>query len=331
MLYITNKHEEVYISSKVLSKIAFHSLLFSEPITEFRMVMGMLGSRFENENISIQKSICSAVGSSHEVSQDAISYADIAHFSQQLRKDNMFVVGWYCSMFPDGDFYYTPNMETQSRWQRMYDRSLVLVLYPQELIDGYYEEFITALRLKDLKSKDSSRDNWIELSIKMLDKDYNQFLQDLSSKQLELKNIISSGNKELISKHFREWDLFNFEEKNDILINLGLDLDFDEEIHSLYFTKEEFKILYYLTHADDPNYWDPQDLNTMKKIKKDVDDILNEILLTKREMRLIQVNMQNRHLERIPGFNDLNWDNKGKFVDITNSVRKKLREGYSKN
>ena len=46
----------INIHSFALSKIIFHSLLFSEPISEFRMVMGVIGGKIENELLIVYKS-----------------------------------------------------------------------------------------------------------------------------------------------------------------------------------------------------------------------------------------------------------------------------------
>lgn len=322
---IDNQKEEVYISSTALKKIAVHSLLFSEPLTDFRMVMGMLGGKVKNEVVTVHKLISTAVGSSNRVSPESISYVDIAIFDNILMKEDMFVVGWYVSMFPGG-FYCEINMKNHFSWQMANPKAVVFVIYPEEFHEQNYKNFIRILRLKDLNSKDYSSRNWINLHIKMLDIDYHQFLLDLSSQWAELREILNCIDQDKINQYFREWKLFNFEEKNNIISNLGIDIVLDDKLYSLYFTKDELTTLYYLTHAETP---DPEDFETLKKIKKDADELLTEIRLTKSEMRKIEFYMQKGSIGYIPGFETFNRKERAKFGGIKSDIIGKLREGYT--
>lgn len=320
--------EEVCISFQALFKIATNALLFSESITTFRMVMGMLGGMVDGNNHHIYKALSTSIGSSTNVNSEAIGYADMARFSQALRSENMFVMGWYVSMPPDG-FYNTLNRDFHSVWQKMYKKSFILVFYPQYFIEGNYNNFIECLRLKDVKSSDSTRGNWQSMRIEMLDLDYDSSIEKLTSKWIELKDILSFKNKELLINYFDKNNLFNFEEKDQILTELRLNTNIDEELHSLYFTKEEFRMLYKLTRAHDPTFWKFDDLSTREKLRKEANDILNEIPLTKHEMRLLESLIQGDKPDR-SDYRDLSYNEKLRYDEILGDIIVKLRAGYSK-
>ncbi|MFW9968864.1 MAG: hypothetical protein ACFFDF_01605 [Candidatus Odinarchaeota archaeon] len=322
------KGEEVFVSSTALARITIHSLIFSDALTKFRMVMGMLGGKVENEVVSVYKSICTSVGSFNRVSPKEISYVDISLFDANLIEENMFVVGWYVSMFPGG-FYCETNIKNHFNWQRLNPKAIVIVVYPQEFYEENFEDFIKILRIKDLDSTDYSAKNWNELHVKILDSEYHQFLQDLSSNLNELKEIFNSTDQGTINQYFRKWELFSFEEKIEIISNLEFDVEMDDTLFSLYFTRDEIKTLYHLTYRDNPDFRDSKDFEILKKIKKDTNDVLTEIKFTKSEMRLVESYMQKESLKRIPGFESFNREERAKFSGIKSTIISKLRAGYT--
>jgi len=320
-----NQNEEVLISSKALKKIIIHSLLFSEPLTGFRMVMGMLGGTLIEGVVSVHKSICTSVGSYNRVSPEPISYVDISIFNNNLMEEDMFIVGWYLSMTPEG-FYCETNMRNHSNWQTVNQKAIVIVIYPELFHEQNYKHFIKVLRLKDIKSSDYSSKNWIDLSIKMLDTDFDQFIQDTTSQWTEINEIIGSNDQDKINHYFKEWKLFNFEEKNNIISKLMKGIVIDETLYSLYFTKDELKTLYYLIRGENP---DPEDLEILKKINKDTEDIPAKVGLNKQEMRKAESYMQERSLGYIPGFDISNREHRIKFGGIRVDIINKLRSGYT--
>lgn len=134
------KREDILMTIKAFLKIASHAKKYAnEKISQDKWVevIGLLAGKFENGDESNPLIIEDAypMGHGNAVYAEIKDYKNFARAFQDLKSKGLFVCGWYHSHPSYGLFLSSEDMGTQARYQKLWDKSLALVVDPYQ-IDG---------------------------------------------------------------------------------------------------------------------------------------------------------------------------------------------------
>ena len=144
--------KEIYISVKAILKLASHSLKYANskiPKNKWVEVIGLLGGKLDrNEVLHIEDAY--PMGHGTAVYAEIKDYKNYVRAFKDIKKQNLFMCGWYHSHPTFGCFMSREDMGTQERYQKLWDKAVALVIDPY-LIDGTSTGF--EIYRANLKSK----------------------------------------------------------------------------------------------------------------------------------------------------------------------------------
>jgi len=177
--------DKVIISVTVTAilKIASHSFKYSNPKIskdQWVEVIGLLaGKLVGDEALHIEDAYPMGHGSA--VAAEIKDYKNYVRAFKDIKKNNLFICGWYHSHPSYGLFMSMDDFDTQIRYQKLWDKAIALVIDPY-LIDG------TSLGFKIFKADLKSR-SWFEVPFDVKGELDLRLLPEL----LEFINPISEG------------------------------------------------------------------------------------------------------------------------------------------
>ena len=145
--------KEVYISVKPILKIASHALKYANskiPREKWVEVIGLLAGKIDKKNDVLHIEDVYPMGHGTAVYAEIKDYKNYAKAFQDIKKQKLFICGWYHSHPSYGCFLSAEDMGTQARYQKLWDKSVALVIDPYQ-IDGKstgFEIYTADLRTK---------------------------------------------------------------------------------------------------------------------------------------------------------------------------------------
>jgi len=144
--------KEIYISVKAVLKIASHALKYANskiPKESWVEVIGLLAGKVDtNDIINIEDSY--PMGHGTAVYAEIKDYKNYVRAFKDIKKEKLFICGWYHSHPSYGCFMSNEDMGTQARYQKLWDKAVALVIDPYQ-IDGKSTGF--EIYKADFKSK----------------------------------------------------------------------------------------------------------------------------------------------------------------------------------
>ncbi|WP_287584238.1 hypothetical protein [Candidatus Borrarchaeum sp.] len=176
--------ETITISVTTILKIASHSFKYANsriPKNQWIEVIGLLAGKLDDNGLIVQIEDAYPMGHGSAVSAEIKDYKNYVRAFNDIKKNNLFICGWYHSHPSYGLFMSTDDFDTQIRYQKLWPKSLALVIDPY-LIDG------KSLGFKIFKADLKSR-SWFEVPFDVKGQLDMRLLPEL----LEFINPISEG------------------------------------------------------------------------------------------------------------------------------------------
>ena len=129
---------EVYISVKAILKVASHALKYANskiPKQKWVEVIGLLAGNVDNKNGILNIEDYYPMGHGTAVYAEIKDYRNYARAFRDIKKQKLFICGWAHSHPSYGCFMSKEDMGTQTRYQKLWNKAVALVIDPY-LIDG---------------------------------------------------------------------------------------------------------------------------------------------------------------------------------------------------
>lgn len=128
----------VEITVRAILKVATHALKYARPKIprdEWVEVIGLLAGRFENGESTLVVEDAYPMGHGNALYAEIKDYKNYVKAWKDIRKNKLFICGWYHSHPSYGLFMSHEDMGTQVRYQTLWNKALALVIDPYQ-IDG---------------------------------------------------------------------------------------------------------------------------------------------------------------------------------------------------
>lgn len=132
------KDEKVTINVKSVLKIASHALKYANeniPKAEWVEVIGLLAGKVDKDGETLHIEDAYPMGHGNAIYAEIKDYNNFTRAYQDIRKQKLFICGWYHSHPSYSPFMSTEDIGTQARYQKLWKDSVALVIDPYE-IDG---------------------------------------------------------------------------------------------------------------------------------------------------------------------------------------------------
>ncbi len=132
-----NIKKEVYISVRTILKVASHALKYANskvPKEKWVEVIGLLGGKIDNSGILYIEDAF-PMGHGTAVYAEIKDYRNYVRAFKDIKKQKLFICGWYHSHPSYGCFMSKEDMGTQARYQTLWEKAVALVIDPYQ-IDG---------------------------------------------------------------------------------------------------------------------------------------------------------------------------------------------------
>ena len=141
---ITIKEEEkTQISAKAILKIATHAKKYANKKinrSKWVEVIGLLAGRLDNNGETLFIEDAYPMGHGNAIHAEIKDYNNYIRAYTDLQKKKLFICGWYHSHPSYGLFLSSEDMGTQARYQKLWKKSVALVIDPYQ-IDGHLYGF----------------------------------------------------------------------------------------------------------------------------------------------------------------------------------------------
>ncbi len=147
-----NIEKEVYISIKAILKVASHALKYANPKIPKKKwveVFGLLAGKLDDNDI-LHIEDAYPMGHGTAVYVEIKDYKNFVRAYEEVRKQGLFICGWAHSHPTFSCFLSPEDIRTHTRYQKLWNKSVALVIDPYQ-IDGTSAGF-EIYRL-DLKTK----------------------------------------------------------------------------------------------------------------------------------------------------------------------------------
>lgn len=134
----TPPREGIIVSMTPILKIASHAYKYANPSIpreKWVEVIGLLAGAIDTDGKTLYLEDAYPMGHGTTVYAEIKDYKNYVRAYKDIRKKNFFICGWYHSHPSYGLFMSMEDLGTQSRYQRLWDKSVALVIDPY-LIDG---------------------------------------------------------------------------------------------------------------------------------------------------------------------------------------------------
>jgi len=130
--------KEIYISIKAILKIASHALKYANsniPKEKWVEVIGLLAGKLDDKNDLLHIEDAYPMGHGTAVYAEIKDYKNYARAYRDIKKQKLFICGWFHSHPSYGCWMSSEDIGTQARYQKLWDKAVALVIDPY-LIDG---------------------------------------------------------------------------------------------------------------------------------------------------------------------------------------------------
>ncbi|MFX1295404.1 MAG: hypothetical protein ACFFD2_11220 [Promethearchaeota archaeon] len=130
--------ENIIISITPILKIATHAFKYANSNiskTQWVEVIGLLAGKLDRNGHTLYLEDSYAMGHGSAVYAEIKDYKNYVRAYKDIKKKKLFICGWYHSHPSYGLFMSREDFGTQIRYQKLWDRSIALVIDPY-LIDG---------------------------------------------------------------------------------------------------------------------------------------------------------------------------------------------------
>ncbi|MEX2680819.1 MAG: hypothetical protein Q6373_004415 [Candidatus Sigynarchaeota archaeon] len=128
--------ERITLTAKVFLKIAAHALKYANngiPREKWVEVIGLLAGKLDNNGAVLHVEDAYPMGHGNAVYAEIKEYKNFVRAYNDLRGQGLFVAGWYHSHPAYGLFLSDEDMGTQARYQKLWDKSIALVIDPYQI------------------------------------------------------------------------------------------------------------------------------------------------------------------------------------------------------
>lgn len=128
--------ERITLTAKVFLKIASHALKYANnniPRERWVEVIGLLAGKADNDGLVLHVEDAYPMGHGNAVYAEIKEYKNFVRAYNDLKSQGLFVCGWYHSHPSYGLFLSEEDMGTQSRYQKLWDKSIALVIDPYQI------------------------------------------------------------------------------------------------------------------------------------------------------------------------------------------------------
>lgn len=129
---------KIALTVKAILKIASHSLKYAHSKIrreEWVEVIGLLAGKFDNANGVLHVEDAYPMGHGTAVYAEIKDYKNYVRAFKDIKRNNLFICGWYHSHPSYGCFMSKEDLGTQARYQKLWDKAIALVIDPYQ-IDG---------------------------------------------------------------------------------------------------------------------------------------------------------------------------------------------------
>lgn len=133
---ILKTDETLKISMKAVLKIASHALKYANkniPKNEWVEVIGLLAGKVNKNELILDDAY--PMGHGTAIYAEIKDYKNFVRAFEDIKKKNLFICGWYHSHPSYGLFMSNEDFGTQVRYQKLWNKSVALVIDPYK-IDG---------------------------------------------------------------------------------------------------------------------------------------------------------------------------------------------------
>ena len=125
---------KIAITTKAILKIASHSLKYAH--SKMRRenwveVIGLLAGKYDNRVVIVEDAY--PMGHGTAVYAEIKDYKNYVRAYKDIKKDNLFICGWYHSHPSYGCFMSREDLGTQARYQKLWDKAIALVIDPYQI------------------------------------------------------------------------------------------------------------------------------------------------------------------------------------------------------
>lgn len=154
------KTPDLEITVRSILKIASHALKYANqniPAKDWVEVIGLLAGRIEGEFLVIEDAY--PMGHGNAIYAEIKDYKNYVRAYNDIKQKKLFICGWYHSHPSYGCFMSNEDIGTQERYQKLWEKSVALVIDPYK-IDGSSAGF--EIYRADLKTR-----KWFPLNYKI--------------------------------------------------------------------------------------------------------------------------------------------------------------------
>jgi len=127
---------KIAITTKAILKIASHSLKYANskiPRDHWVEVIGLIAGSFDNTNGILHLEDVYPMGHGTAVYAEIKDYKNYVRAFRDIKKKNLFIVGWYHSHPSYGCFMSREDLGTQARYQKLWNKAVALVIDPFQI------------------------------------------------------------------------------------------------------------------------------------------------------------------------------------------------------
>ena len=133
---VSRTTENIQVTVKAFLKFASHALKYANsniPRDEWVEVIGLLAGKIDGDVLVVEDAYPMGHGSA--IFAEIKDYKNYVRAFNDIKKKNLFICGWYHSHPSYGLFMSTEDFGTQARYQKLWNRSIALVVDPY-MING---------------------------------------------------------------------------------------------------------------------------------------------------------------------------------------------------
>lgn len=137
-VHAISTNEQVIISIRSILKIASHALKYANARisqSDWVEVIGLLAGKLDQDESVLHVEDAYPMGHGDAIYAEIKDYKNFVRAFNDIKKKGLFICGWYHSHPSYGLFISQEDFGTQSRYQRLWKRSIALVIDPY-MIDG---------------------------------------------------------------------------------------------------------------------------------------------------------------------------------------------------
>lgn len=126
------------ITVKAILKIASHALKYAHskiPREDWVEVIGLLAGKLDNSGRILHVEDAYPMGHGTAVYAEIKDYKNYVRAFKDIKRNKLFICGWYHSHPSYGCFMSNEDIGTQARYQKLWDKAIALVIDPYQ-IDG---------------------------------------------------------------------------------------------------------------------------------------------------------------------------------------------------